>query len=1344
MKKILAFCFFPAFVPPTNGGQSRLLHFYKALSQWHQITLLTSTHIGAEEEIINHGLGLVERRIPKDDYFVRQYALLDEHSGGGDLSGPAIAACGRFPTRLHLAYLEEYVKADAVFHDFPFTVEYDLFAGIDNKPRFYNAHNCETILYQQLHVGARSRLIHEIVKTSEERMLELADIVLYCNEGDVAEFRDIAPKATFDVLYVPNGMTPTALHIHNTVSSDQRFRAVFMGSGHPPNARAAEFILRDLAPSFPDITFNLIGSCLPAGRYLSNVRSYGVVDDETKRELLSRADIALNPMSEGSGSNVKVLEYFSYGLPVISTPFGMRGIQAEADREYIEAPLEQFSQAIHHAANRRDSLRGIGLAGMALALDKYTWERIAQPVADYLEVMTTTKTNTNTLENKFVLALNDYDSFNNIGGGGTRTRGLYAAVSEWSPVVFLSFSDDGTLMTRKFAEAITVITVPKSPDHTADLAHINSQFHISANDIIASRHCATNPFLNGIYRVLRQSARSIVIEHCYMVSLPLAWGDRFLYSSQNHEAALKNRLLEWHPLKYVLLPELEHIERLSVECSAATIVVSHEDAASLIKGKDTSGPVIVVPNGAGTPDTGEAVDRMRENLRDKIGEPAVVFLGSAHMPNIEAAQIIIDRLAPQLKNVQFHLLGSVCKAITKFPFNVHLWGVVDDVTKSAVMQSCVLAINPMVSGSGSNVKLADFLGNGLFVVTTEFGKRGYPESINQHLTVACIDQFAMAIRSAFEQPEHFSKTAISLRRELFARELSMQGIAKRFVETLQCLERKKKRILYVVYRYTAPALGGAEVNIEKFVAALGHSNQFDIDVVAPEISAIHNHMRFSESYDFDPELGVPVDIPNVRFARFPVDRPERRFIDDCLKKAWRTQPRFEKVVNQQLTVRYRANGLTWGWNYPEGEANSAARWASPECGIFLTEPAGVQIEAYAPKPVMITVFSNHQTIAGPWSKEGKFNISFQAEAGDIEFQASAHLELSDPRPLGFRVTRFSLDGTPLDLSASTLIQRYLPTLPAESAFQILDLAAEETRLAQGLRLTDGRGPWSTALERYIAEHVSDYDLVVTHNNVFKPAVFAIEEAKKHGVPSILIPHAHMDDDFYHFPDWLESARNASLVLAVPKAACDFLEKKGCNVRYLPAGCDTSEQFTPDDQEAFRQAYPSIRPFVLVLGRKAGAKGYRQIIDAVEQLNRDGVDLQTVLIGPDDDGFPVDSPNAVYLGRQPRNVVRGALLSCLALCNMSSSESFGIVLLEAWLANKPVIANKNCAAFRDMAVDGVNAMVVNSEDLVQAIHDITMSPARASDFAANGKETTLQYSWSRVCNSFIELCTEFAT
>ena len=151
---------------------------------------------------------------------------------------------------------------------------------------------------------------------------------------------------------------------------------------------------------------------------------------------------------------------------------------------------------------------------------------------------------------KFVLGLNDYDSFAVVGGGGTRTRGLYEAVSDWSPVVFVSFSSDGALSARSHGtHGITIINVPKTAAHVADQIRINAQFHISADDIVASHHCTDNPWLNAVYRILRQSARCIVIEHCYLARLPLAWGDRFVYSSQNNETILKQRLLEWHPLR---------------------------------------------------------------------------------------------------------------------------------------------------------------------------------------------------------------------------------------------------------------------------------------------------------------------------------------------------------------------------------------------------------------------------------------------------------------------------------------------------------------------------------------------------------------------------------------------------------------------------------------------------------------------------------------------------------------------------------------------------------------------------------------------------------------------------
>lgn len=1337
MIRLLAFSFYPAFMPTTSGGESRLFNFYKALSRRYHITLLSSTYHDVEEDVIYHDVNFVERRIPKDEYFCREYAALEEHSGGGDLSGPGVAAMGKFPTYFHRAYLEEYGKADALIFDAPFFAEVDLFAGLDDKPRIYNAYNCETFLYKQLHPSDRSHPIHEVVENAERLTLETADLVLYCNDSDLSAFWDMVPTAKFDAIFAPNGMTPISTNECVSSSNDKVFHAVFMGSGHLPNVVAVEFITRVLAPSMPEVIFDIIGNCLPEGEYAPNIKRHGVVDHTIKRQLLECANIALNPMATGSGSNLKVLDYFSSGLPVLSTPFGMRGIQAMPGEEYLEATLDQFISVLQQATVDPALLCSIGEAGRSLAMKRYTWEAIAEPVADRIDTLVKAKADVD--KKRFVLALNDYDSFADCGGGGTRTRGLYEAVREWTPVVLVSFSSEGKLQARLHDADIVVINVPKTIEHVADQERVNAQFHVSADDIIASRHCSANPWLQAIYEVLRQSARCIVAEHCYLAGLPISYGDRFVYSSHNNETELKKILLEWHPLKTELLPEVESIERLAVECSAATIAVSLDDAESLLRGKRTAGPMIVVRNGASTPAVGEEVKRAKHLLRERIGNRAAVFLGSAHIPNVDAAKYITEQLAHQCPNVQFHLLGSVCSAISNAPTNVRLWGIVGEVTKSAVMQSCDLALNPMGSGGGSNVKMADYLANGLFVVSTEFGVRGYPSSVFEHVSVAPLNEFAETIQESWGNSGLFTQKAKTSRMNLFEQELSMQVIAQGFVKTLQGLEQQKKRLLFVTYRYTNPLLGGAESHVEKFIRAVGNSGDFDVDVVAPEISGIHNHQRFSEHYDFDMTLGAPVDIPNVRFARFPIDTPSQEQINTQLRKAWSAQPSFEMVIDRSLREYYQENGLTWGWFSPEGEGSQSGRWTSIECGIFLHKPAKIDLECFAVIGVVMSVYSGNRLIWGPWTINGNHSLSFYAEAGEVRLSTSAPPLLNEPRPLGIWVSKVVVDTQSLDLIAPTLLQRCLLLLPAEKIFRLFDQAAMESRNAQGVRLTDCRGPWSTSLERFIADHVSDYDLVVTHNNVFRPAVIAIEEANKHGVPSILIPHAHLDDDFYHFPDLIESAQNASLVLAVPKAACDFFEAKGCSVAYLPAGCDASERFTSQDRVTFRQVHASIRPFILVLGRKTGAKGYQQIIGAIEQLNQEGTDLQVVMIGPDDDGILIESPNAVYLGLQPRSVVRGALLSCYALCNMSSSESFGIVLLEAWLASKPVIANKHCAAFHDICNDSNSILVGDGGELKFAIKKLAEDPRLGTKLGEIGKLTALKFDWSVVNNNFLEHC-----
>lgn len=1350
MKRILAFCFHPAFTPPSSGGEARIFHFYSSLSRYFHITLITSTHGDTQEEVVQHGIRFTERRIPKDATFINQWQALEPHSSGGDLSGPCIAASANIHGAIHEAYLQAYPDADLIIHEFPFMVGYDLFLGTDHKPRIYNAHNCETQLYASLHPASDSTPIHNIVREAEQCLLLQADLLFYCNPGDLDRFTHIAPKAHYESVFIPHGAALQMPPSNQTAPGP--LKTVFMGSAHPPNIDAVRHIVKVIAPSLPEVQFHILGNCLPEDASTdlpSNIKRHGFVTEAHKRELLHSSDLALNPMSSGSGANIKVLDYIAHGLPVISTPFGLRGMPMDVEHCSIAAELDGFVAAIRHLADNIGERQQLREATTATS-NPLTWQASADTAANAISSwLAEAGTRTPMAP---VLVLNDYDSFSGYGGGATRTQGLYSAVSTWAPVVFIHFNATQQWSNREVSPGIRTIGVPRTQEHVDSDRASAGMSHVSVLDIVAGLHAAHNPWLIAIYRGLRKQARCIVLEHCYLIDLPYLHGDRFVYSSQNHELVLKRTLLQGHPQQDTLLAFVEHAEQRALCASAAIIAVSDTDAGSFTQCVRAMAPAVVIANGANVPhfqDRGLAQQLPPPAPANIPVERTVIFLGSGHMPNVEAAHFISRQLAPGNPDIHFVFIGSVCDSIAQLP-NIHLLGCLGSLEKDAIMQTCQVALNPVLSGSGSNVKLADYLGNGLYVISTEFGTRGYPSDIDAHVSITSPEAFATAIRRALAEPTLHTAQRRAERRRLYEDKLSMAVTGQYFQQTLQSLERPRKRVLYVAYRYTAPPLGGAEHNMEQFIRALSQSGQFDVDVVAPDITGIHSWHRFSEHYSRDGSYGVPVDIPHVRYAKFASTSPDATAIWSCLQVAWQAQITIEQALCQSLLdcqeKRDKTESiLTWGWAPPEVRYGHKGRWLYTDAGLYVGRCSTLRLQGHSSQRCTICIFDERQRasithIIPP----GDFDIAWKLPTpGCMQLRTSAPAHEGDPRPLAMFVHSIQVDDVPMEMAAPTLIDR-LKTIPAETIIDLFDAHALRIREEQGIQLCDIRGPWSHSLENYLIEHVQEYDLVIAHNPVFRPAVVAMREAQRKGIPSILVPHAHLDDDFYHFPDQIQAAQNASMVLAAPKAAVAYFQRKNCRTMYMPAGCDATENFSQADGFAFRAIYPDETPYFLVLGRKAGAKQYQKIINAIDQLNCQGRTVRLVMIGPDDDGLLIQSSNVTYLGRQPRNILRGAIMHCLAVCNMSSSESFGIVLLEAWLGGKPVVANRECAAFNDLAEHEHNALLVDTDTLAPTLVRILDEPELAARLAEQGRVVAQDFDWRHICDRFISVCHELTS
>lgn len=1322
MAQILALSFFPAFLPPRSGGEMRLFGLYNALSEDHSVVLLTSGHLGQEVEYLRHNARLTEIRVPKDDAFAAAWSRLATGSiKAGDLSAPSLALASAKPGLLHTLFLEQQALADVIIHDSPFLVGYDLLLGIEGKPRIYNSYNVESDMYGELHKDRSDDLIDQVVYDAERLICRHADLITACSREDGERFRTLYDyKGPIEC--VPNGIDAFNL----PKKRDAGTGLVFIGSGHRPNRTAADAIVNVFAPAMRDVQFDIVGACYEQGQPLPNVTAHGLVDEAQKKALFESALASINPMQEGGGSSLKIADMAASGVPLISTRMGVRGFDLEPDLHYIEIDDNEPIASVRAAVENSQRLAQLAENAAEHIAQSFTWDSIGRQMSACVDrVLMSSK---DASRGRQYLVLNDYDPFETIGGGGTRIRGLFEGVSETSKFILLCFCE-GDSITRKevFGGQGVVISLPKTAEHKIQDQLQATTHHVSIVDILAIEQVERNALFLALYQNLAKKVQLVLCEHPYLASLPRIFGDRFVYSSQNYETGLKQRLLLGHPQYDDLVAKVREIEEFAVGCSELVVAVSQDDAVSIGENFDLVAPVVVVPNGAEEP----AV----------VPDPAAVFdgfnacfLGSAHLPNVEAAQYIVKQLAPSLPKIQFHIAGSVCACLTCDLPNVRLWGVLDDVAKAALLFGVQIALNPMNSGSGSNVKVADYLKNGLPVLSTSFGARGYENVGTDDVVIVPISDFSDAL-ARFET-NHTGPVANSERRERFIGQLSMAAYGREYEKFLVACLKPRPRVLLVTYRYNSPHRGGGEIYLAQLTRYLAKAG-IDVDVVAPKVGQIVDRQRFSSEYPMGSEkLAIPTGIPHVRAARFATTTvPE---CEEGLREIWQRQPLFEAALFAEFPPTDNTIGLAWGW----ADSDGGGRWAMSDFGWIVADPACCELTGHAPAKRLLRIEDAAGTALHDSIVDGSFSVSCEAPKGVVRARLY-EIDVKRPddvRPLGLYFQSFKIDGR--EILGTAPLRPWEQATDAVEVYGAMHRAANVRRLPP-CSLSKVRGPYSPQLEDFLATNVSNYDLVISHNAVFRTTSMAIEAANAAGVPSVLVPHVHYEDDYYHFQDTMNAVKNATLSLVSPQAACTFLSNLGLqNVEYHCPGIDTTEPFEYADILAFKKLYCGNDPFVLFVGRKSQAKGYRHIVNAVAELRGTTYpNLKMVMIGPDDDNLSLKSDFVHYLGLVDRSVLRGALMECALLANMSQSESFGIVILEAGIAKRPVLAHAACAAFADLIVDDLNGYLVTPETLAGRMNQILGDKDLQQRLGQSGHELALAYDWESQGAKFLAFCVE---
>lgn len=375
--------------PAVGGGRQRLLGLYHALGDDIDAVYVGSYDWPGEKHRDQQlTVGLREICVPLSDAHHQAARESAERYGG------RVAIDMEFHLQVHLSpeYLEvarrEIAGADVVVFSHPWCFPPLADALRADQLVVYDSQNVEAFLRVGLHgdhpdmTAALEGVVH-----AEIDLCHRADLILACSHEDRELFHSLLDVPWERLRVVPNGifvgdgLLPTGdekIALRESLSLPRGGVAVFLGSNYEPNNDAARFIADDLAKALPGVHFVILGGCCDAVRNSpKNVTLFGVVDDATKKSVISCADIALNPLASGSGTSIKMFDYMAAGLAVVATEIGARGIETEGRECITKVDRDGMAAAVAQLLVNDARRHAMGAAAMNVVRVGYSWERIS-------------------------------------------------------------------------------------------------------------------------------------------------------------------------------------------------------------------------------------------------------------------------------------------------------------------------------------------------------------------------------------------------------------------------------------------------------------------------------------------------------------------------------------------------------------------------------------------------------------------------------------------------------------------------------------------------------------------------------------------------------------------------------------------------------------------------------------------------------------------------------------------------------------------------------------------------------------------------------------------------------
>ena len=437
--------------------------------------------------------------------------------------------------------------------------------------------------------------------------------------------------------------------------------------------------------------------------------------------------VVFTPYDEDYG--LVAAEALAAGKPLITCSDSGGGAEINLHQQTgltVEPTADALSAAMQYLLASPDALAAFGKKARVRSAEA-NWPAVYQALTGAIAPVFGTRN-----ARRLVVTLS-WAFFPPLSGGQVRVYHLYKNLAKCFDVAIVCLVKSTEQYSDvEVASGLREIRVPKTKHHDQRDESAEIELGVPVYDITGGLYIEDTPQFREV--LVRECTLADAVVACHPYFAPLlreVFDGPLCYEAQDVEQDIKTQLLPSKSrLTKAFLEFTGAAEKLACDEAEHIWVCSDADGVRLgTLYPSAAGKLRTVTNGTDVnsfrfKNVNERIDLRGKLLRDTTHTFAL-FLGSGHGPNIDAVKEIFHA-AVQTPQVIYWVVGSVCYAFDPLqkPHNVWFLGEMSETERRVVMELASVALNPLKSGSGTSIKMFDYMACGLPIVSSAVGARG--------------------------------------------------------------------------------------------------------------------------------------------------------------------------------------------------------------------------------------------------------------------------------------------------------------------------------------------------------------------------------------------------------------------------------------------------------------------------------------------------------------------------------------------------------------------------------------------------------------------------------------------